>query len=93
MACGPVDRRADRAEPARAGPGRPGPSKARTGRPVRTSPCGLGPPRAGLFTVGPPGWKKILNFKNECIDTQVVCLKFIYVFNYLREVISDFSEF
>jgi hypothetical protein len=82
MACGPVDRRADRAEPARAGPGQEKPA------PVRARPA------AGrAFHGRPAGLKKNTKFKNECIDTQVVCLKFIYVFYYLREVISDFSEF
>ena len=82
MACGPVDRRANQAEPARA--------KKSPHGPARTGSARRGP---GFSRLGPPGWKKILNFKNECIDTQVVCLKFIYVFYYLREVISDFSEF
>ena len=65
MACGPVDRRANRAEWARATKSPHGP--VRTGWPVRP----------GLLTVGPPGRKKIQNFEIKCLETQNVCLKVI----------------
>jgi hypothetical protein len=74
MAYGPVDRRANRAEWARAGPGHE--------KPARAGPYGLA--RAGSARRGPGFWrwarraeKKIQNFEIKCIETQNVCLKVI----------------